>query len=207
MNDALLADPKPADYGTPGPWIVAAEGTRDGTPWRVWTTKTSTGVRCFDVANTPTGPFAMFEPDSGALKHEGRPATCQIDSGSFLPSIGGFASLADVTDAGQRTIVGFIEGESAQLVFANGHTAPMGVNPDTHIAQWRGTPPNGPIEVKTESGTCQLGFDLSKILDPSKPDMKSVTDQLADAGVPCIGSLTTNLATGGSTDAAVSPAP
>jgi hypothetical protein len=82
----------------------------------------------------------------------------------------------------------------------------MTVNPDTHIAQRRGTPPKGSIGVKTESGTCQLGFDLSKILDPSKADMKSVTDQLADIGVPCIGSVTANLGAAGSSKA-TNPSP
>jgi hypothetical protein len=186
MNDESLTDPKPADYGTPGPWIVAAEGTREGTPWRVWTTTTSTGVHCYDSENTTSGPFATVEPDGDSPKHDGRPTQCDIGMSSVLTSFGGFHALADITEGGQRTIVGVISGGQAQILFADGKTAAMTVDPNTRIAQWRGAPPEGAVKIKTENGTCQLGYDLSNLDDT--PSMDDVEDVLENGGLPCPGS-------------------
>jgi hypothetical protein len=111
---------------------------------------------------------------------------CDIGPDSALAAFGGFRALADVTDGGQRTIVGTVAGGSAELVFADGTTAAMTVDAETHIAQWRGAPPAGAVKVKTEMGTCKLGFDLSDIGDPS--DMKAVTDSFKDGNIPCAGS-------------------
>ena len=186
-SDTTLTDPQPADYGAPGPWTVVAEGTRAGSPWRVWTTKTSTGVRCYDGENTNPGPIASLIPNEDAPQHNGRPTVCDIGPDSVLMMFGGFRALADVTEGGQRTIVGTVTGDKAQLVFADGTTVAMTVDPETHIGQWRGAAPAGTVKIKTEAGGCQLGFDLSDVSgDP--PDMNAVTDAVKNGEVPCIGS-------------------
>ena len=192
MNDAPLVDPKPADYGTPGPWIVAAEGTRDGTPWRVWTTKTSTGARCFDTENTLPGIGALPPEDDDAPKHDGRTSICDIGPDSALAAFAGVRVIASIDDAGQRTVLASIASGGAELIFANGTTAAMTVDPESHIAQWRGVPPEGLVKIKTDSGTCQVGFDMSQILNPSNPDMNAISETLKDDDVPCIGSETSN---------------
>lgn len=192
MNDAPLTDPKPADYGTPGSWTVAAEGVRDGTPWRVWTTKTSTGARCYDAENSLPGIGALPPEDDDAPKHDGRTSICDIGPESALAAFAGVRVIVDLTDGGQRTIVAEIADGSAELVFADGSTASMTVDPESHIAQWRGVPPTGVVKIKTETGTCQVGFDMSRILNPSKPDMNAISETLKDGDVPCIGSETSN---------------
>lgn len=187
MNDDSFGDPEPADYGTPGPWTIAAEGTQAGTPWRVWTTTTSTGVRCYDSDHPmSSGPFATLEPDDDTPKHDGRPSVCELGGLGVLASLGGFRVLADATEAGQRTIVGVVSGDQAEVLFADGKTAPMTVDPDTHIAQWHGPAPAGAVKIKSETGTCQLGVDLSNLDEsPSMDDMEKI---LKNGGMPCSGS-------------------
>lgn len=183
MDDESFTDPTPADYGTPGPWTVAAEGVREGAPWRVWTTKTSTGVRCYDGENTASGPISTVVPDDEAPKHDGRGTICDIGTGSALAVIGGFYAIADITDGGQRAIVGTVVGDTAEVVFADGRAAALTVDPETHIGQWRGTAPAGVVKIKTESGTCQLGFDLGDFTAEPAPEEKIDLSKL-----PCMGS-------------------
>jgi hypothetical protein len=186
MNDTAFTDPTAADFGTAGPWTVVAEGTREGAPWRVWATTTSTGVHCYDSESTMSGPFAAVAPDGDAPKHDGRATTCDIGMGSVLTSFGGFHVLADITEGGQRTIVGVISGNQAQVLFADGTNAAMTVDSNTRIAQWHGAAPAGAVKIKSDTGTCQLGIDLST-LDES-PSMDDMEEILKNGGMPCSGS-------------------
>lgn len=153
------------DYGTPGEWKVVAEGTRAGEPWRVWTTKTSTGVDCYDAENL-AGQHFLPGPSPDEVTHDSRAATCVGGSVVGLP-YGDFIVLAAVTDAGRLSIVGRANGDQATVVFADGSTQPMQLDPATHVAQWRGPRPEGIVKIKTNSGTCTLGTEFDGEINPT----------------------------------------
>jgi hypothetical protein len=154
------------DYGTPGEWKVVADGMRAGKPWRMWVTKTSTGVFCYDAENiSDLPPPAVAVPD-GQVVHDDRVAMC-IGGPIRGLAYGDFVVLAAVTDAGELSLVGRLDGEKAELKFADGSRHPMQVDPATGIAQWRGPIPKGTVKVETGSGTCALGVELDGEMQPT----------------------------------------
>lgn len=167
------------DYGTPGEWTVAASGERTGKPWRVWVAKTSTGMDCYDIENVSDRPTTVPGAPDGQVMHDGRLAICDGGPLGTVLSIAGFFGLADITDGAQRSIVGTVGGDSADLVFADGTTQPMQIDPKTNLAQWSGAPPAGAIKVESRDVMCSL--------DPPTDENARPAADIENGNGPCMG--------------------
>jgi hypothetical protein len=152
---ALLSGP-----GTvaPAAWRDIAHGSLRGEVWTLWFARTSTRWRCYQlegISPLDLPPFPLANPFP---KHDGHASECAPSPGGVFEN-SPFTTIVNGLVADPPFLVGRVSesANDARLVFSDGTSTALPIDPDTRIVQWIG--PQLPTPVKIDAGGRACSID------------------------------------------------
>ena len=141
-----------------GAWRPGPQGTFRSKAWKISYAKSSTGWWCYDAegaAQPITGTGATSSAAAGPQRN-GRVSRCLAPASA--PASVPFTAFLDGADANQWVVVGAAAGrvKHVNIVFADGTTSPLNVDPHSRLVIWKGPTSVRPRGIRADNTTCTL---------------------------------------------------
>lgn len=141
-------------------WSDVATGTFRSQPWTVAYARSSDGWRCYDPQGSALPSASAPSSPTGATKRpptrQGRTTACLAPNAPAGPVR--FTAFVAGADAAQWELIGAVaDGVSrVHIVFHDGTTTALDIDPHTRIIEWKGPASLRPTELRTDSTACTL---------------------------------------------------
>lgn len=141
-------------------WSDVAQGTFRSQPWTVAYARSGTGWRCYDPQGSALPSAAAASASTGATHRPptraGRTTQCLAPTAAAGPVR--FTAFIAGADAAQWELIGAVaDGVShVHIVFHDGTTTALDIDPHTRIIEWKGPASLRPTELRTDSTACTL---------------------------------------------------
>jgi hypothetical protein len=152
-------------------WKDVAQGTFAKQKWTVASAHSSAGWRCFDVQGV-TPANATTTTVGGAPTRDGRAVHCLAPTSTSQSAP--FVAFVNGTEAKDWVLVGAAADgvKKVSLVYANGTSSPLNIDPRTRLVIWKGPASVKPEQVRTDKTTCTIA---SAAATASKPLCEGVS--------------------------------
>jgi hypothetical protein len=147
----------PAKSGTVADtaWREVAQGVLAKQNWKVSAARSSTNWRCYDVEGlTPSAGTTSTTVANGPTR-DGRSAYCVAPTAGTGSQ---FAALVNGADGKNWVLVGAAADgiKKASLVFADGSSTPLNIDPHSRLVIWKGPASLKPKQIRAGTTTCTI---------------------------------------------------